>query len=111
MASISTRHPDNPFHRATLEFEVVGDTVTIADVVIDATGREERGRNTLRTDGKEHYYGHGYVVTARWLGSHGLEAVVMRDGKVAGRVQYQLSPDGNALTLSAGEYIGVFDRA
>jgi Glyoxalase superfamily protein len=36
--SKSARHPDSPFHRATLHFDVVGDDVTITDVIEDPDG-------------------------------------------------------------------------
>jgi hypothetical protein len=47
--SKSRRHPANPFQRATLHFDVAGDTVTIADLVVNASGHEY-GRNTIRVD-------------------------------------------------------------
>src|SRR5262245_19629373 len=37
--SKSRRHPDSPFHSATLHVDVVGDEVTITDVVVDGSGR------------------------------------------------------------------------
>jgi hypothetical protein len=89
---------------------VLGNTVTITDVVVDATGREEQGRNTLHVDGQERAREHGYVVAATWLDSHVLEAVVTKAGRIEGRVQYVLSVDGNTLTLSAGEQVTIFNR-
>src|SRR5687768_10393476 len=47
----SQRHPLNPFRTATLHIDVVGDIVTIVDVVVDADGREEQHTNTIRADG------------------------------------------------------------
>src|SRR5262245_20987762 len=108
--SKSTPHPDNPYLGATLRFEVSGDIVTIADVVVDAAGRETRGLNRLDADGTEHPSEYGYVVTAKWLSSRVLDAVVTRDGRVEGRVTYQVSPDGRTLTLSTGEHTSVFER-
>ena len=108
--SKSMRHPDHPFVRATLEFDVLGDTVTIVDVVIDTAGREERGSNTLQADGQEHPGEYGYMVRATWLGSHQLEVVVKKNGAVEGRVHYQVSPDADTLTLSTDRLVGVFDR-
>jgi len=80
--SKSKLHPDSPFHSPTLHVDVVGDTVTITDVVVDTSGREERRKNTLQADGKEHpsEYG-GYLLVARWLSSHALEAVVKKNGE------------------------------
>ena len=46
---------------------------------------------------------HGYGVSARWVGTHALEAVGTGDGRVEGRVTYQVSLDGRTLTLLANE--------
>ena len=69
--SKSRRHPDNQFRSATLEVQVDGDTVTIADFVVDDSGHEFQGRNTILVDGNEHGSAHadGYVLMARWRGS------------------------------------------
>ncbi len=121
--SKSTQDPANPFRSATLELAVAGDTVTITDVVVTASGREEQGRNTIQADGREHSseHGHGYVLIARWLGSHVLEAVVKKDGQQVSRVSYEISAGGTTLTLSAAAsahdrypaaaQVSVFDRA
>ena len=108
--SKSTPHPDNPFSSATLQFAVARDAVTITDVLVDASGREARGTNTLQADGNEYPHEHGYAVTARWLGSRVLEAVVKKDGRLEGRVTYEISPDGRTLTVSAGQQVAVFNR-
>jgi len=105
----STPHPDDPFRSATLEFAVEGDLVTITDVVIDASGREERGRNMLHADGVERTYEHGYGVAARWLSERALEATVTKQGALEGRVTYEVSTDGNTLTLTAGEQRTTFE--
>jgi Glyoxalase superfamily protein len=106
----STQHPDNPFRSAALEFAIDGDLVTITDVVVDASGREERGRNTLHADGAERAYAHGYVVAARWLSPSALEAIVTRGGTIEGRVAYEVSADGKTLTLTTGEQRMTFER-
>jgi hypothetical protein len=82
---------------------VVGDTVTIADVFVTASGQEEHGRNTIQAGGREHpaEHGNGYRVMARWLGSHVLEAVAKKDGQVVRQVRYEVSADGTTLTVSA----------
>ena len=108
----STRHPANQFKRATLQFEVAGDTVTINDLVIDDSGRENQGRNTVHADGIERpsEHGNGYVLMVRWRGSHVLETVTWKDGQVAGRGAYEVSADGKTLTVSADEQVIVLDR-
>jgi hypothetical protein len=109
--SKSRRHPDSPFHSATLHVDVVGDEVTITDVVVDGSGREERRQNTLYADGKEHpsEYG-GYLLVARWLGPHALEAAVKKDGQVEGRVTYRVSADSATLTILTDDQLFVCDR-
>lgn len=110
--SKSRRHPLNQFQSATLQFAVVGDNVTITNVVVDTSGREEHSQNTILADGTEHpaENRNGYVVLARWRGSRVLEAVVKKDGQVEGLVTYEVSDDGKTLTLSTDEQLGVFDR-
>ena len=110
----SKQHPANPVRSATVQISVAGDTVTLDDVVIDAAGREERHRNTLYTDGKEHRsdYGNGYVIRATWRRSRVLEVAGRQNDQDAGRVRYELSADGQTLTVSdpSGEHVSVFDR-
>lgn len=110
--SKSRQHALNQFQMATLDFDVVGDTVTIRDIVVDASGHEERTSNTLQADGKEHQTGRGdkHTLLARWIGSHVIEAVVSKDGQVEGRVRYEVSADGSSLTISTDSQVIVCDR-
>jgi len=97
----SRRHPENQFQTARLNFEVAGDIVTITHVVIDASGREERGQNTVHVDGREHAdHASGYLLMAEWRGSRVLETVAKKDGQVVGRGTYEVSADGTTLTFS-----------
>jgi hypothetical protein len=100
LQSTSHLRPDDPFKRATLAFDVA-EAVTITDVVVDASGREERGVHAILADGKPHASKHGYALTARWRGAYMLEIVTQRDGHVVGRMVYEVSRDLNRLTLSA----------
>ena len=63
----SQRHPANQFQRATIEFTVAGNAVTIIDAVVDETGQEVAGKNTILVDGLERAAenGSGYVMTTR----------------------------------------------
>jgi len=90
----------DPYRSVTLRFDVHGDAVTIADLVVDASGEELRNENTLRPDGQTYPQAHGYAVLAKWNGPRVLEAVGMKDGRIEGRVTYEVSEDGTALTLS-----------
>jgi len=108
--SKSKRHPGNQFQSATLQFTVVGDTVTILDAVVDETGREVQGKNTILVDGHEHTSDNGYVLVARWRGSHVLETEAKKDGLMAGWGKYEVSEDGQTLTISGDEQVIVLDR-
>jgi hypothetical protein len=99
----ASAEPAEPFRQVTLRVDVNDDVVTIRDEMVDASGQELRNENVLRVDGEEHAQPHGYGVTARWVGTHALEAVGTKDGRIEGRVTYQVSPDGSTLTLWANE--------
>jgi hypothetical protein len=109
----SRRHPANPFRSAVLEFTVEGDTVTIVDVVVDDSGRETCGRNTIIADGQAHSSGlnDGYVLSAHWRGPGILETLATRDGEAAGWGRYEISADHQTLTISGEEQVIVLDRA
>ena len=109
--SKSRRHPGNQFQSATLQFTVVGDVVTIIDVVIDESGREVHGKNTILVDGIEHPADNGYVLMARWRGSHILETEAKKDGLIAGWGKYEVSEDDKTLTISGDEQMIVLDRS
>jgi hypothetical protein len=116
--SRSKLHPLNRLQAASVGFDIEGQEVTIDYVMVDESGRTDRGVNTFVADGHEHPSRHreGYIMRARWLGSHSLEAVVSRSGEFEGRVEYVVSPDGGTLTLSASwrggvEQTSVFTRA
>ena len=106
------RHPLNPFRSATLHIDVVGDVVTIVDVVVDGEGREEQHINSIRADGTEHpsEHGNGYSLTACWHGPHVLETLGRKDGHMIGRGVYEVAADGTTLTISSHEQVIVLDR-
>jgi hypothetical protein len=108
----SQRHPTNPFQSATVQFALDGDAVTIVDVVVDASGREEHSRHTLLADGHAHpsESGHGYALMANWRGAHVLETVATKDGQVVGWGRYEVSDDGRTLTISGDQQVIVLDR-
>jgi flagellar basal body rod protein FlgC len=110
--SKSKRHPDNQFREATLEFAVNGESLTITDVVVNASGKEEKGRHKIQIDGKEHPSadGNGYFITANWLASHVLETTAKKAGEIVGRGMYLVSQDGKTLTISADQQLIVCDR-
>jgi Glyoxalase superfamily protein len=108
--SRSTRHPANQFQRAVISFAITGDTVTITHGFVDESGRRQHGENAIEVDGREHMADNGYGLTCAWRGSHVLETVATRNGEVVGRGTYEVSADGNTLTISAPEQVIVLDR-
>jgi hypothetical protein len=108
--SQSARPPLNAFQSAVLRFAIDGDTVRIDDVVVDESGRTDRNTNTLHADGRERAVPGGYTVVAAWRDTRTLEAVVSKDGRMEGRVTYALAMDAKTVTLTTGEYVGVFRR-
>jgi hypothetical protein len=95
----------DPYRSATLRVDVHDDAITIADVVVGASGEELRNENTLRPDGQTYPQAHGYAVMAKWNGPRVLEAVGTKDGRIEGRVTYEVSEDGTALTLSTAQRV------
>ena len=116
----SRRPSEEAFVPPMLHITVTGDVVTITDVVIDSSGREERGVNTIRADGEGRAVEHGYVLTARWRGARVLETLVAKHGQQVSQLAYEVSSDGLSLTVAgsaaahdgypATEELRVFDR-
>ena len=110
--SKSKRHPANQFKSATLEFTVEGNKVSIIDVVIDESGHEVTGKNTILVDGNEHSSenGSGYVLVAKWIGPRVIETLAKKNGQAAGWGKYEISDDGKTLTISGDEQMIVLHR-
>ena len=108
----SRQHPLNPFRNATMHFDVRGDDITITDVVVDETGRGERGENTFRADGIEHVSprGNGYSLIATWRGPFVLETMGKQEGKVIGQGRYEVAADRSTMTISSDQQLIVLDR-
>jgi hypothetical protein len=109
--SKSKRHPSNPFRSATIEFAVDGDIVTIMDVVVDESGHEVSGKNTILIDGVEHSPNHGYVLVARWNGPRIIETLAKKDNQVVGWGKYEVSDDGQSLIITGDKQMIVLDRS
>ena len=100
----------NLFRDATLRFSVQGKAVTIADAVVDESGRTDSNSNTLVVDGRAHEQQYGYAVTARWITPRHLQAALTKDGEGRGHVDYRVDSDGRTMTLSTPDSAIVFDR-
>jgi hypothetical protein len=110
--SKSKRHPGTQFQSATIEFIVDGNIVTIMDVIVDETGHEITGKNTILVDDIDHpsKNGSGYVLVAKWNGPRVIETIAKKDGQAAGWGKYEVAEDGQTLTISGDEQLIVLDR-
>ena len=109
--SKSSQHPGNPFQSAFLQFTVEDNILTIIDVVVDESGREHRGKNTILVDGQNHTAENGYVLIAGWRGSSVLETEAKKHGQSLGWGRYEISEDGQTLTISGDAQSIVLDRS
>ena len=109
----SDRHPLNPFRSASVQFEVMGDSVRITDVTVDETGRAEQRVNTIHADGIEHpsENGHGFSIIAGFRGSRVLQTIAKKDGAVVGWGTYEISADDRILVASGDQMRIVFERS
>ena len=100
--SKSKRHPNHQFQSATLQFTVIGDTVTLTQGGVNASGQEESGTITFQADGRERPIPQapGMVSVVRWLASNTLETLGKKDGQIVGRGTYEVSADGKTLTAT-----------
>ena len=116
----SIRDPNHQFSRATMQFAVDGDQVTLSYGGINARGHEERGSQAFVADGKDHPVQHaaGYVATTT-IDQQSLRSVATRDGEIVGASVYAVSEDGRAMTATVSgidgsgkhfEQIILFDR-
>jgi hypothetical protein len=96
----SRPHALNPFRMASLEISVEGDRATFAFVSVDPRGNEHRGQPTVVIDGHHHAMEHGVGYVAKWLGPGVLEVIATKDGRPTGHGLYEVSPNGQALTVS-----------
>jgi hypothetical protein len=108
--SLSIRHPLNEYRSATLDVSVEGDVVTIDDLVVDTDGRSERTRNVLHADGELRVFDRDYAMKAQWQTDRTLQVVVMKRDVLESVVTYEVSANGQALTLIAGEQRHTFER-
>jgi hypothetical protein len=85
----------------------------MSQVVVDGSGQESGGTMTFDADGQPHSPaggGAGHELTAQWLDARTLEAIDTRDGVESGRGRYEVSPDGQRLTVTTADQRLVFDR-
>ncbi len=94
----STFPPEAHHRSALLRLGVLGDEVTVADVVDDDVGTRSHTM-TLLADGRSRDQAFGYAMTVRWTGPEGFEAVVTKNGEPEGETRYSLVEGGRLLNL------------
>ena len=108
--SRSRQSAANLFRDATLQLSVANGSVTIADAVVDESGRTDRNSNTLAVDGRPHGQQYGYAVTARWISPRHLQAALTKDGEPRGHVDYEVAENGRTMTLTTPDSVIWFER-
>jgi hypothetical protein len=117
----SKRHPNHQFQSATMQFVVVGNTVTLTHGGVNAGGQQESGTVVLHADGKEHPVPEhpGVTVVTRWVGQRVLQTIGKSAGAQVGEQSYEVSTDGKTLTAKVSgidasgarfDQVIVFDR-
>ena len=96
----STAHPLNPFRMAVLDVAIAGERAVFAYVSIDPRGQEQRGDPSVTIDGEHHLMEHGVGYVAKWVAPRVLEVTATKDGRPTGCGRYEVSPDGQTLTIS-----------
>jgi hypothetical protein len=96
----SQRDPNHQFQSLTMRFEVSDEAMLLTFSGVNMAGKQESGTRKLRPDGKEYPIAEapGVVEITKWVGSHTLELVAKKDGKVVGESTYEVSKDGKTLT-------------
>jgi hypothetical protein len=120
--SKSRRHANHQFERATMTFEVTGETVSFTYEGTNAAGKHESSGMVLHPDGLEHPVSPeapGVMILSEWVGTHRIDTQARKDGNLLGRGSYEVSGDATVLTAtvsgvdasgSSFEQVIVFDR-
>lgn len=111
----STISPAYPLRDATLLVSPAGPGVKLASDTTLVSGEHQTAAETIPVDGTEVPAGvtPGVTLMAKWLGSRVLATLANRNGDVMIVSIYQVSPDGQSLTIrswGAVEQTLVFDR-
>jgi hypothetical protein len=101
----SRLHPTDTFQNLTIDFELSREELIVIEKKIDAEGKERRRARLIRTDNEAWgvYGAPGAFATACWDGSQALEEVITKGEQVISQSKYQVSEDGNMLTLHTKE--------
>jgi hypothetical protein len=115
----SQLRPNAQIQSESLRFDVARPgTVSISDSVITTSGREiGQGTTTFQVDGEVHPHDEllpGLVVVTRWRGPRLLETTLTRTDGQIDRVTYEVSANGQTLTVKTEGPLGgqliVFER-
>jgi hypothetical protein len=110
----SVQHPLNGDVRsARVAITVAGDQLTVHDEVVRDHGAPDRHHNVLQADGVERAIGDrpGYSILSRFRDPRTVEFVVRNEGTVLDQGTYEVSRDGQTLTIRGNQQVAVFDRS
>ena len=112
--SQSRLDPKMPIKGADVTISVTGNVITLANSVVMPSGETIQERETLRADGTETAATQtGVVHVANWLGSHVLALIAKRGNQNIALITYQVSTDGQTLTVRTSgliEQVVIFKR-
>jgi hypothetical protein len=113
--TLSKLDPKSSFKSATLTIMGVGEMVTMSSELVNASGKNQVASETFQTDGVERpgTLSPGVSHIARWLGTHVLTVIAMKNAEVFLFAIYHVSGDRKTLTArssGAVEQVVVFDR-
>ena len=103
------------YHRLKLQFATMLDTITVGSTFVLLSGQEVTATELFHLDGKLHpgTLNPGVMISAKWASPLKLETTATKNGKDAGVVIYDVSPDGKTLTSrysTTPDQVLVFDR-
>ena len=101
-----------PMDDMLVEFELTDGTVTLTQIVIDATGRHSAMKTVIRADGQEHSaeFGDELVLQAAWTNERTLELTFKHAERTVSEWAYSASADGHSMVVSTTEQVVVFER-
>jgi hypothetical protein len=96
-----------------VEFELIDDTVTLTQVVVDAGGRQSAMKTAVQADGRDHpvEFGDHLVLQATWTDDRTLELIFKHAGTSVSKWMYRVSGDGQLLTVSTTDRVVILERA
>jgi hypothetical protein len=101
-----------PMGDMVVDFEVIDDTVTLTQIVVDPTGRQLATKTAVQTDGLDHpiQFGDELVLQATWIDVRTLEMIFKHADTIVSKWTYEVSVDGQSLIVSTTKQVVIFER-